>query len=292
MSAPTTCSATIVGAVLDKVPAARPGRGRGRHHRLRPARRRAGLQHRPGRRPAGRARRGARRRPSTATARRRCRRSAWRPTPSRPGRATCSSPPASRCVSRYVNGDADSRSAQPEVRRRRGPHRRRGPTAADSWEPADGLPDIYIAMGQTAENVAAARGRVPPGDGRVRRAVPGPGRRVAGERLLRAGDHARSTLPDGTIVAKDDGPRPGHDGREAGRAQAGVPPRRRGHRGQRVPPQRRRRRGRGDERHQGRASSASRRWPGSSPAASAPSTPRSWASARSRRAGRRWRGPA
>ena len=34
--------------------------------------------------------------PSTATARRRCRPSAWPPTPSRPARATCSSPPASR----------------------------------------------------------------------------------------------------------------------------------------------------------------------------------------------------
>ena len=34
--------------------------------------------------------------PSTATARRRCRPSAWPPTPSRPARATSSSPPASR----------------------------------------------------------------------------------------------------------------------------------------------------------------------------------------------------
>ena len=47
-----------------------------------------------------------------------------------------------------------------------------------------------------------------------------------------------------------------------------------------------------DERHQGAASSASRRSPGSSRPGSARSRPRSWASARSRRRGRRWPGPA
>ena len=34
------------------------------------------------------------------------------------------------------------------------------------------------------------------------------------------------TLADGTVVSKDDGPRAGHDRREARDAQAGVPSRR------------------------------------------------------------------
>ena len=58
------------------------------------------------------------------------------------------------------------------------------------WTPFNGLPDIYIAMGQTAENVAEYAQRVARGDGRVRRTVAEPRRRRAGERLLRARDHA------------------------------------------------------------------------------------------------------
>ena len=61
-------------------------------------------------------------------------------------------------VSRYVLRRVRHRPAQPALRRRRGPHRRahqRAPTAGS--RPA-GLPDIYIAMGQTAENVVLAEG--------------------------------------------------------------------------------------------------------------------------------------
>ena len=60
-------------------------------------------------------------------------------------------------VSRYINGAADS-----------GPHNDQfasaeGRTAertggTDGWAPPEGLPDIYIAMGQTAENVAQLKG--------------------------------------------------------------------------------------------------------------------------------------
>ena len=60
-------------------------------------------------------------------------------------------------VSRYINGAADS-----------GPHNDQfasaeGRTAertggTDGWAPPEGLPDIYIAMGQTAENVAQYKG--------------------------------------------------------------------------------------------------------------------------------------
>ncbi len=122
---------------------------------------------------------------------------------------------------------------------------------SDSWTPLGGLPDVYIAMGQTAENVRRVRQGHARGDGRVRRAVAAARGRVAGERVLRAGDHAGHHARRHRGL---EGRRPpsGHDGREARDAEAGVPPRRQGDRRQRVPAQRRRGRGDRDERHEGR----------------------------------------
>ena len=97
------------------------------------------------------------------------------------------------------------------------------------------------------------------------------------------------TLADGTVVTKDDGPRAGTTLEGLAAAEAGVPRGRDGHRRQRLPAQRRGRRRRRHERHPGRASWASPRWPGSWPAGSPASTPRSWASDRSRPAARPWR---
>ena len=134
--------------------------------------------------------------------------------------------------------------------------------AAPAWTPPEGLPDIYIAMGQTAENVVEAEKRHPRGDGRVRQALAGPRRRQRRERLLRRGDHAGHAARRHRRV---EGRRPTAPARRSRGwpAQAGVPPRRHGHGRQRLPAQRRRRRGARDERHQGGASSASRRWRGS-----------------------------
>ena len=74
---------------------------------------------------------------------------------------------------------------------------------------ADGLlPDVDIAMGQTAENVATSRGI-------SRRAQDEFGVRSQqlAEQAIAAGFYAREitpvTLPDGTVVATDDGPRAG-----------------------------------------------------------------------------------
>jgi acetyl-CoA C-acetyltransferase len=68
------------------------------------------------------------------------------------------------------------------------------------------LPDIYIAMGQTAENVATSRG--------VSRAIQdefGVRSQNLAEEAVKAGFFAREitpyTLPDGTLVEADDGPR-------------------------------------------------------------------------------------
>ncbi|WP_199043324.1 acetyl-CoA C-acetyltransferase [Glycomyces salinus] len=73
----------------------------------------------------------------------------------------------------------------------------------------DGLmPDPYIAMGQTAENVAALRG-VTRGEQDAFAARSQQRAEAAIAAGFWAGDITPVTLPDGTEVASDDGPRPG-----------------------------------------------------------------------------------
>ena len=110
-------------------------------------------------------------------------------------------------VSRYANGMADDGPPNPVFAdaQARTAERTNG---ADSWEPPDGLPDIYIAMGQTAENVRLA-------EGVSRRemdefAALSQQRAVANqENGYWEGEITPITTPSGTVVAKDDGPRPG-----------------------------------------------------------------------------------
>src|SRR5690606_792935 len=70
------------------------------------------------------------------------------------------------------------------------------------------LPDIYVAMGQTAENVATARGI-----SRQRQDEWGVTSQNRAEKAIANGVFEREivpvTLADGTVVSKDDGPRPG-----------------------------------------------------------------------------------
>ncbi|MFC6878233.1 MULTISPECIES: acetyl-CoA C-acetyltransferase [Actinomadura] len=70
------------------------------------------------------------------------------------------------------------------------------------------VPDVYIAMGQTAENVASMRGV-----SRQAQDEFGVRSQNLAEKALANGfwekDITPVTLPDGTVVAKDDGPRPG-----------------------------------------------------------------------------------
>ncbi|QFG24754.1 acetyl-CoA C-acetyltransferase [Actinomadura sp. WMMB 499] len=73
----------------------------------------------------------------------------------------------------------------------------------------DGLiPDVYIAMGQTAENLASMRGVT-----RQAQDEFGVRSQNLAEKAIANGfwekDITPVTLPDGTVVAKDDGPRPG-----------------------------------------------------------------------------------
>jgi len=78
---------------------------------------------------------------------------------------------------------------------------------ADVWE-APGTPDIYIAMGQTAENVAQMTGI-----GRDRQDAWGAQSQNRAEAARNRGFFEREitpyTLPDGTVVSQDDGIREG-----------------------------------------------------------------------------------
>jgi acetyl-CoA C-acetyltransferase len=57
-------------------------------------------------------------------------------------------------VSRYINGMADSGPLNTQFDGARARTDKRSTGEGGAWTPQEGLPDIYIAMGQTAENVA------------------------------------------------------------------------------------------------------------------------------------------
>jgi acetyl-CoA C-acetyltransferase len=116
-------------------------------------------------------------------------------------------------VSRYVNGNSDS---HPGTRNPLfGDARERTEESAlgsvEPWhDPRDGgvLPDIYIPMGQTAENVASMRGL-----SRQELDEFGVRSQNLAEQALADGFWQREiepvTAPDGTVVSADDGPRSG-----------------------------------------------------------------------------------
>jgi acetyl-CoA C-acetyltransferase len=116
-------------------------------------------------------------------------------------------------VSRFVNGSADGwpnthneRFAEAEARTAKAAE-----SGATEWHDprADGLlPDVYIAMGQTAENLALHKNV-----SREEMDHFGVRSQNLAEAALANGFWAKDitpvTLPDGTVVAKDDGPRAG-----------------------------------------------------------------------------------
>jgi acetyl-CoA C-acetyltransferase len=115
-------------------------------------------------------------------------------------------------VSRFVKGSSDS---LPDTQNPvfAGAEARTVSTAATEapWHDprADGeVPDIYIAMGQTAENLASLRGIT-----RAEQDEFGVRSQNLAEKALADGFWQREitpvTLPDGTVVSADDGPRPG-----------------------------------------------------------------------------------
>ena len=110
-------------------------------------------------------------------------------------------------VSRYGNGASDTApNATFAGAGERTAERALG--GSPDWTPPEGLPDIYIAMGQTAENVAELE--------HVSRERMDEFAKLSQDRAVAhvengffADEITPVTLPDGTVVAKDDGPRPG-----------------------------------------------------------------------------------
>ena len=111
-------------------------------------------------------------------------------------------------VSRYVNGIADTGPHNEKFADAQARTKTRAEGGADDWTPPTGVPDIYIAMGQTAENVAQMTGI-----SRQRQDEWGVLSQNRAEAAKARGLFSREispyTLPDGTVVSEDDGIRAG-----------------------------------------------------------------------------------
>ena len=112
------------------------------------------------------------------------------------------------CVSRYGYGASDTASHNEKFSEAEARSAQRSGGGTDTWAPTEGLPDLYIAMGQTAENVAESQG------------VSKEAQDEWGVRSQNRAESAQSrgffereitpyTLPDGTVVSSDDGIRAG-----------------------------------------------------------------------------------
>ena len=110
-------------------------------------------------------------------------------------------------VSRFFNGASDT-APNPVFKPSGERTQQRAQGGQPSWTPAEGLPDAYIAMGQTAENVAeyanVSREEMD--------AFALQSQQRAGEAIesgFFADEISPVTLEDGTVVSADDCPRPG-----------------------------------------------------------------------------------
>ena len=112
-------------------------------------------------------------------------------------------------VSRFQYGAADTGPPNTKFGEAHERTKAREGGGQPTWTPPAGLPDVYIAMGQTAENVRRGRERRPRRRwtssrcGRSERAV------AAQENGFFEREITPVTTPDGTVVTKDDGPRAG-----------------------------------------------------------------------------------
>ena len=111
-------------------------------------------------------------------------------------------------VSRFMNGAADTGPPNEKFGEAHDRTKARSEGGQPTWTPPSGLPDVYIAMGQTAENV---------------REIEGVGRTEMDEFAVRSHERALAaqangffereitpvTTPDGSVVSQDDGPRAG-----------------------------------------------------------------------------------
>jgi acetyl-CoA C-acetyltransferase len=111
-------------------------------------------------------------------------------------------------VSRYQFGASDTGPHNPQFEPAKARTKERSAGAAPEWTPPSGLPDIYIAMGQTAENVVQAE--------KVGREEMDEFAKLSQDRAVTSQENGffereitPVTAPDGTVVSKDDGPRAG-----------------------------------------------------------------------------------
>jgi acetyl-CoA C-acetyltransferase len=115
-------------------------------------------------------------------------------------------------VSRFTKGSSDglpdTRNPLFDDARARGKETAEEETPWHDPRQDDAIPDVYIAMGQTAENVASLRGIT-----RAEQDEFGVRSQNLAEKALADGFWQREitpvTLPDGTVVTADDGPRAG-----------------------------------------------------------------------------------
>jgi len=111
-------------------------------------------------------------------------------------------------VSRFMNGMSDGGPTNEKFRAARSRSKEREAGGQPKWTPPEGLPDVYIAMGQTAENVAEAEN--------VSREEMDQFGALSQQRAVENQENGffereitPVTLADGTVVGKDDGPRAG-----------------------------------------------------------------------------------
>ncbi len=111
-------------------------------------------------------------------------------------------------VSRYLHGASDVGPHNPVFAEAEARTAERTPGAGNPWAPHPGLDDVYIAMGQTAENVAELK--------KVSRELQDEFALLSQTRAVASqenGFYEREiipvTTPAGAVVVKDDGPRPG-----------------------------------------------------------------------------------
>ncbi len=118
------------------------------------------------------------------------------------------------CVSQYTNfagaGGSDAEAQNPRFADAQARSAEMARTNATWTDPREQglLPDVYLAMGQTAENVATSRGV-----SRQRQDEWGVTSQNRAEKAIADGFFEREilpvTTPDGTLVSRDDGPRAG-----------------------------------------------------------------------------------
>lgn len=111
-------------------------------------------------------------------------------------------------VSRFLHGASDVGPHHEAFADAEARTARRAEGGQPDWAPPDGLPDVYIAMGQTAENVREYKNV--PRERMDEFAALSQQRAVTSqENGFFEREIVPVTTPDGTEVARDDGPRPG-----------------------------------------------------------------------------------